>query len=129
MDGRPFNLGNPIGAPDESAAEPRPSQLENRLKFSENWNDAPAFLGQEQAFPDSVKVVEEKYWTFITTESADMDKYSEISLSHAQGSGYKIIERSSPVWSENKQAHVLVLCVQRRQFKSMLTSNTDPNDP
>ena len=129
MDGRPFNLSNPLGKPETEEKETRPSPGENRLKFSETWSDLPAFAGQEKVYPDTVKIVEERYWTFDTTSDEDMKAYSKFSLSHHQNTTYRIIERSAPVWSESKQAHVIVLCVQRRQFKSMLTSNTDPNEP
>ncbi len=126
-DGRPSKLDNPLPATEVEKEKPA-DPIENRLKFSTTWKATPSFAGQARMYPDTVRVVDERYYSLDTSNKEDMDQFSKIQLSSDADSTYRITERGAPVWSEARKAHVILLCVQQREFKSMLTSQTDPSE-
>lgn len=100
----------------------------NKLKFSTTWQTSPCFEGQAQLYPDSVKVVDERYAVFDMNSKSDMDRYSEIKLSSSRRDKYLITSEEREQWSEAKGSWLVSFRYQERMFKSYLTSHQVPSD-
>lgn len=109
-------------------ARAQPDVIGNRLKFSTSFKDEPLFEGQAKVYPDSVKVIDERYRMFDIGSSSDMDLYSTIRLSHRRAGRYVVISEESMQWNEQKGTWVVVMLVQERMFKTINTSDLDPSN-
>lgn len=112
----------------EPAARPPVDALGNRLKFSSTWVEEPVFEHQARLYPDSVKVVAEKYKVFDMSSEADMEEYSKLRLSNALKGKFCITSDEFMQWSEAKSTWLVAFRVQERMFKTHLTSNQSPSD-
>lgn len=136
-----MSLGQPIFTQDVSAEAPKPAvetqsrrptaaeRFAIKLRHSANWSEIPCVNGQAKLFPDTVKVVDERYMTFVAGNKADMDVYSEIRMSCSAGGKYKIVSEEAPHWDEKSGNCVIVMRVQERLFKVTRTSQSDPDEP
>ena len=107
----------------------RPDSLGNRLKFSENYAENPHVPGQARLYPDTVKVVSERYRTFLVSDEADMQLYSEIKLSDAAGGHFRITSTELQQWDAERGTWCILLRYQERMFKTTRTSATNPDAP
>lgn len=103
--------------------------LGNRLKFSTSWADEPVIDRQAQIYPDTVKVVSERYRVFDMSSEIDMEEYSKLRLSSAMKGRYYITSDELQQWSDAKGTWLVAFRVQERMFKTHLTSTQDPSEP
>lgn len=99
-----------------------------KLLHSANYSDTPYLKNQADLFPDSVKVVEEKYHTFCVASPEDMDRYSEIRMEDRNRGKYHITSEEKLQWHEEKGSWQVIFRAQRRMFKTLKTTNQDPEN-
>lgn len=138
-DGRPLFVQQdpleetPDGSPvdDSSAAVPvQPREpvdpIGNRLKFSTDYATEPVCHLQARLYPDSVKVVGESYKVFDVHKPEDMQRYSDIRMSHYSYGRYILTSEENLQWNESKGTWLVLVRVQERVFKTFSTASTTP---
>ncbi len=112
----------------ESEAPSKADPVGNKLKFSTSFKEDPMFEGQAKLYPESVKVVDERYIFLNVNSKADMDRYSEIRLSNLRHGRYVITSDEKMQWSDQQQTWLVVFRIQERMFKSFLTNEGPPSE-
>lgn len=106
-----------------------PDVIGNRLKFSNSWKPEPQFEMQAKIYPDSVRVISEAPQMFDVSSPQDMQRYSDILLSHRQYGRFIITSDESQEWHESKGTWMIMMRVQERVFKTISTSDLNPLEP
>lgn len=138
-----INSGQPLfrqeaaadSAPEESGAPVKPARkrkavdrVHSRLSLSSSWQSEPLVAGQAELYPDTVKVISERYMTLDVASQVDMDTYSKIAMSHDQNGHYRITLEKEPQWDDKQGTYKILLRVQERMFKTTKTSDLIPGD-
>lgn len=135
-DGRPVFTQDEIDdlpkAEDDTSvpSNPRPEVdvVGNRLKFSVNYGFEPTIAGQAILYPESVRVVGEKYRLFDVANTEDMEEFSKIRMSHLAGGRWKITSDEMTKWCEQRSTMLVALRIQERMFKTLSTTTLVPED-
>ena len=89
----------------------------------------PEIAHQARIYPDTVKILSERYRAFSVKNESDMLLYSEIKLSDSVGGKYRITSSESLQWVEQEGTWSILLRYQERIFKTTHTSQTNPDAP
>lgn len=134
-DGRPFfTQEDPEPETSESQSDQAPQNppthpVVNRLRFSGSFSPTPAFEGQARLYPDTVKVIDERYLIFDVSSKTDMDRFAEIMNSSRERGRFNVVSDETLQWSEAKSTWILMIKVQERVFKTLHTRQSDPSEP
>jgi hypothetical protein len=104
------------------------TKLRNELLRNNTWSETPHYEDQADRFPSTVKTVSVKYHLFNVISPIDMEKYSDILLSHERKGRYLFDSPEVVQWDlPNGRCFILVRVAERR-FLTLSTTNTDPNE-
>ncbi len=118
-------------APEEagpSAQQLEITRIKNATRFSDNWNPEPFFKDQENVWPDTMRIVEERYEMFNVLEEEEMKRYSSIKLASKRGGHHRVIAELPPQWDDSKKTFFILLHYRRREFKTPFESETNPKE-
>lgn len=119
---------NPPVADEMEISSRKETKLRNELLRNNTWGEEPHYEDQADRFPGTIKTIAIKYHLFNVANPIDMDKYSNIHMSHERKGRFVFDSPEVVQWDlPNSRCFILVRVAERR-FLTLSTANTDPNE-